>query len=244
MNGYNEEAKRISDLISKGIGISDYKKKIGERLEKIFKSENATGDKIMYSYFYKKYMGTYSERTASRYFDRWRKGEQGNILEYPEVLNALHTDEKIQAHIGYLLGFDLFDCSSLEEYKRYIEHDMPTYLYNPKTKETKLIEEAHPYIDYDEIEKNINDAIYQREQCNMLAQKYFPIFDNSGLGLIVSGTIKEPEISMIQSKTGISKDFDIEEFNKFLSMIHASMNQCFNDFEVKNTRTLKEGDRP
>jgi len=117
MNGYDETAKNISEIISKEIGISKYKIKVGQRLEKIFKSENPTGKKIKYSYFYKKYMD-YTEATASRYFDRYLKGEDSNLLEHPEILNALHSDEMIQAHIGYLLGFDLFICDTLEEYKK------------------------------------------------------------------------------------------------------------------------------
>lgn len=224
-----EKVIDIAENISNAIGTTKYRKKVGQRLEKIFKCENATGKKIKYSYFYKEHMMNYSEATASRYFDRWLKGES-NILEYTEVLRALIEDEKVNAHLGYLLGLDVFLCDSLEEYKHVIEHDLPTYNLDKNGNPIEVLP-SEPYIDYMRIINEIYEDLASKTELESLAKDYFPIFKDSGLGLMMSGNEKDFGVSMIQVKTGKSKRFTKESFEDFLKKKNEYMNKLFEEYE-------------
>lgn len=230
MNEKYEKTVDVAEIISNLIGATKYRKKVGQRLEKIFKYENATGKKIKYSYFYKKsMMDNYSEATASRYFDRWLKGES-NILVYPEVLEELHKDEKLDVHLGYLLGLDVFLCDSLEEYKHVIEHDLPTYVVD---KDGNKVQElpAQPYINYMRILNEVYEDLASKTELESLAKDYLPIFKDSGLGLMMSGNDKDFCVSMIQVKTGKSKRFNKDSFEEFLKKKNEYMNKLFEEYE-------------
>ena len=225
-----EKTVEIAEIISNTIESTKYRKKVGQRLEKIFKYENATGKKIQYSYFYKKHMSNYySPATASRYFDRWLKGES-NILDYPEVLTALNKDEKVKAHLGYLLGLDVFLCDSLEEYRHVIEHDLPTYVLD---KEGNIVEElpSQPYIDYMRIINEVYEHIATNAELDSLLKEYLPVFKDSGLGLSVSGSMMDYSITMIQAETGKKKRFNKDSFEDFLKKKNEYLNKLFEEYE-------------
>lgn len=229
MEEYFEKVVGIAEDISNVIGATKYRKKVGQRLEKIFKYENSTGKKIKYSYFYNKYMQNQGSATASRYFDHWLKGER-DILQCTEVLKALHEDEQLNAHLGYLLGLDVFLCDSLEEYKHVIEHDLPTY-YLDKDYNTVEVLPSEPYIDYIRITNEFHKQIKINEELESLVKDYFPIFKDSGLGLMMSGNNKDFGVSMIQVKTGKSKRFNKDSFEEFLNKKNEYMNKLFEEYE-------------
>ena len=147
----------------------------------------------------------------------------------------MHYDEKIQANVGYLLGYDQFECSSLQEYKEKIEHQLPTVCLDSAGNITDILQ-PQPYIEdinaKNEILNRLIEERLEREKLDSLAKEYLPIFKNSGLGIMLSGDISCPEISIIQTNTGITKYFDKDSIHDFMNTIYDAMNKCFIDFDA------------
>lgn len=120
MDGIDEEKrKRIKASFQNSNGVT-YNQKVGERLRYILASDNAENKKIMHSYIYRKYICDYMNDISSvkTMFNKYLKGER-TIPD--DLIIKICKDEKINRDIGYLVGYDSFNCENYNEYRNYMK---------------------------------------------------------------------------------------------------------------------------